>query len=61
MWLPNNFSSVAPELASKATGLCPEGHQTGDDVVVVERFETKAPIKLSITINKNKSILVATN
>ena len=62
MWLPNKFLiTVAPELASKATGLCPERHETGNDIIVVERFETKAPIVVSRAINEDKSVLVATN
>jgi hypothetical protein len=48
-------------LASEATGLCPERHETGNDIIVVERFETKAPIVASRGINKDKSVFVPTN
>jgi len=53
--------TVAPELASKATGFCPERHETCNYILMLERFETKTPIVASRTVNEDEGVLVASN
>ena len=51
--------TVAPELAGKAAGFCPERHEGCAYIIVVERFEPKTPVVASRLVNKDKSVLEA--
>jgi len=50
--------AVAPKLMGEVAGLRPEGHEGGNDVVVMEGLEAETPIVACSPIDKNESIFV---
>ena len=53
--------AVTSELTGQAPCFGTERHEGSDNVVVVERFQTKAPIKAGGSVHKDQGIFEATD
>ena len=53
--------AVTAELTGKAASLRSEGHEGGNDIVVMKGLEAEAPVEPCSTIDKNKGVLVTAN